>query len=68
MRSLDVKSILVAGLIGAVALWAIGQMLIVPAGSAPTPSTEPPPFGSTAGTGFAVGAVVQIGVRLLGVS
>jgi hypothetical protein len=59
MRELDFTSILVAGVIGAVALVLISN-LFPPA----TPSTT----ASTAGTGFAVGALVQIGVRLTGVS
>lgn len=61
MKNVDLFSVLVAGLLGAAFLTAI--TLVLGAGSA-----QPAAYGRTLGTGFAVGAGVQLSVRLLGVS
>jgi hypothetical protein len=61
MREIDLKSVLVAGAIGATLMIIWGFLI-----------AEPPPATSSvtsaAGTGFVIGAGVQVGVRLLGVS
>lgn len=62
MRAIDLKSVLVAGAIGAVALIA-WYYISAPPGA----ETGSPPMG-VAIQGFAVGAIVQVGVRLTGVS
>lgn len=60
MESIDFKSTIVAGLLGAVVLTVISMFVV------DTPDTGT--FATTALTGFVVGAGVQIGVRLTGVS
>jgi hypothetical protein len=60
----ELKPILVAGVIGAVALILVDTYL----SQAPAPGQQTPPMTSVAGYGFLVGAVVQIGVRITGVS
>jgi len=64
MRSIDLKSVAVAGAIGALALVAIAFFIA----DDPTASTPPKPMGYIAGAGFVVGALTQIGVRVVGVS
>ena len=64
MKSPDLLSVMIAGMLGAVILVTIGYLGLSPTvtgASAPTVS-------GTALTGFAVGAGVQVGVRLIGVS
>ena len=62
MRSIDLKSVLVAGAIGA------GLMVAWFYVSAPSGAAAEPFPTATALEGFAIGAGVQIGVRLAGVS
>ena len=61
MKAIDLKSTVVAGAIGAVLLW---MVLSLPATSDDGSSAKMPLLFA----GFAVGAGVQIGVRLVGVS
>jgi hypothetical protein len=61
MRELDLKSIIVAGLIGSVLLYLFNPT--------PTPGGAPTMTSMQAlGYGFALGASVQVGVRIIGVS
>jgi hypothetical protein len=60
MDDLDLTSILVAGALGAVLLMAIDYAMSLPDETSPTTTIL--------AAGFTVGAGVQIGVRLLGVS
>lgn len=70
MNAFELKPLLFAGLIGAGLLYLFQQVL----NPTPVSSCSPCSAGSasasavTLGIGFAVGAGVQIGVRLLGVS
>lgn len=59
MKPLYIKSIVVAGLIGAVLMYLVG-----------TDPVKPPAFatGEALGWGFGLGVGIQIGVRLTGVS
>ena len=61
MKSVDLESTVVAGLIGATVLTLITMILNA---NAPTTSN---PYG-TLPVGFVVGAGVQVGVRMFGVS
>jgi hypothetical protein len=63
VKELDLKSTLIAGAIGAAALWAMSMFLFQ--GESQTPSGSQT---STLASGFTVGVLVQVGVRLLGVS
>lgn len=59
MKAPDVKSVVVAALLGSVALWLIDKMYNQ---SQPTDDAKDFTIGAL------VGAVVQVGIRLLGVS
>lgn len=61
----ELKPILVAGVIGAIALYAATMIM---AGDISNPSACPTCTATTAAEGFAIGAIVQIGVRMVGVS
>jgi|HubBroStandDraft_2_1064218.scaffolds.fasta_scaffold5359936_1 hypothetical protein len=60
MEDIDITSVIVAGVLGAVLLFAIDYAMSLPDEGSPMPTIL--------GAGFAVGAGVQVGVRLLGVS
>lgn len=61
MKPIDLESVIAAGMIGATLMILYGFLM-----NEPAPATSS--IGSSAATGFAIGAGVQIGVRLLGVS
>jgi hypothetical protein len=63
MKAVDLKSVLVAGAIGAVLLLLVDMVL----GASAQPSNASSPM-SAVGAGFVVGAGVQIGMRISGVS
>lgn len=63
MKMPDLKSTLLAGAISAIVLVLIDKVVATEEGV-----TDPYTIGQIAGEGFAVGAIVQIAVRLLGVS
>jgi hypothetical protein len=69
MRTLDFSSTLVAGIIGGVLLWilvlAFGKFLQM---ADPETGTNVPSWGVLFAAGFVIGAGVQTGVRLTGVS
>jgi hypothetical protein len=60
MDDLDLTSILVAGALGAVLLLAVDYAMSLPDETSPT--------ATIVGAGFVVGAGVQVGLRLIGVS
>jgi hypothetical protein len=60
MEELDITSVIVAGILGAILLWAVDYALSLP--------DETSPATTILGAGLVVGAGVQVGVRLLGVS
>jgi hypothetical protein len=64
MKALDLKSVIVAGVIGA-ALLSLVTLYVGPEGTGTTFAGNAVP---TLATGFAIGAGVQVGVRMLGVS
>lgn len=64
MNDLDIVSILVAAAFGAVLLYVVDQLVE----GCPTCSVSGFPSTNMIITGLAVGAGVQIGVRLIGVS
>jgi hypothetical protein len=61
MKRPDLKSVLVAGMVGATLMIAYGFLM-----ASPPPGSNS--VTSAAATGFVTGAAVQIAVRLLGVS
>jgi len=60
-----IKAVLVAGAIGAIALTLVSQFALA---SGTVAAVAAPSTSTTLLTGFAVGAAVQVGVRLVGVS
>jgi hypothetical protein len=60
VEEIDLTSVVIAGALGALLLFVIDYALSLP--------DEGSPVGTILGAGFAVGAGVQVGVRLLGVS
>lgn len=63
MKPLDLKSTLIAGVVGAITLYIIAPLFVTS-----TTPTEPASTTTILASGFALGAIVQTVVRITGVS